>query len=143
MDIDALAAGAGAAVLAEIPSVMIMDSPLTMPQPPAFVLFDFTVTPHKTMRSASEVDLVFRVMVGHQDPSSGAKYVRGLAGDGPGSVFYALEKPHILNQGAQTFGGACDDAIVTTMRGYRLYDYSGTKLIGFEIVMRAIGERAS
>jgi hypothetical protein len=144
MNVDALFAGAGAAVQAEIPAMQVTDNPLVPPQPPAFTLFDFTITPHKTMRFASEIDLTFRVMIAHASPESGAQQVRNLASDGPGSVFYALEKPHILNAAAaQTFGGACDDAVVTTMRGYRLYDYGNAKFIGFEIVVHAIGERAS
>lgn len=143
MDVDALATGAAAAILAEIPAMQIMDNPLVVPQPPSWTLFDFEVDTHKTMGFASEVSMTFRVIVGRQDPESGAKYVRGLAGDGPGTPFYALEKPHIVGGTAQTLGGACDDFDVQTVRGYRLYTYGTTSFIGFELVTRAYGERAS
>lgn len=144
MDIDALALGAYAAVLADVPTIQIMDNPLSLPSPPSFVLYDFTITPDTTMRFASEAMLTFRVVVGRADPESAAKMTRGLASDDPGSIFYALMKPHILGTpGGQTFGGACDDAIVTTVRGYRQYVYAGGSFIGFEVVVKAVGERAS
>lgn len=143
MNIDAIAAAAGAAVKAEIPAMMVMDNPLVMPQPPSWTLFDFTVDTHKTFNFASEVSLTFRVIVGRQDPESGGKFVRDLAGDGVGTPFYALEKPHILGLGGQTLGGACDDFKVETVRGYRLYVYGTVSFIGYEMVCKAIGERAS
>jgi hypothetical protein len=143
MDIDLLKAGAAAAVKAEIPVMHTPDNGFVMPNPPAFFLWDFTITPHKTMRYASEVQMVFRCCVGRQDPEAGGKDVRGYAGDGPGSVFYALEKPRITLSQAQTLGGACDDFEVTLIRGYRGYAYPSGTLIGFELTARAIGERAS
>jgi hypothetical protein len=143
MDVDAIRLGLAAAVKAEIPSMHCPDNGFIAPNPPAFFLHDFTVNYHKTMRYASEIEGICRVVVGRQDPESGGRMIRDLAGDGPGSVFYAIEKPRITLGQTQELGGACDDCQVTLIRGYRGYVYPVGTLIGFELLFRAIGERAS
>jgi hypothetical protein len=145
MDVNAINDGAFAVVQAEVPTMHFMDNPLITPQPPSWVLFDFTIDPNKTFRGASTVDLTFRCIVGRQDPQAGGKSTRGLAGDGVGTPFYALQKPKILGtgNGAQTLNGACDDCVVTLVRGYRLYAYGTVDYLGFELSVMAIGERAS
>jgi hypothetical protein len=143
MDIDAIKTGLARAVKTHIPNMHTPDNGFVMPQPPAFWLWDFTVTPHETMRYASRIEAVCRVAVGRQDPEAGGELIRGLASDGPGSVFYAIEKPRIEDGLSQDLGGACDDCAVTLVRGYRGYPYPNGTLIGFEILLKIIGERAS
>lgn len=143
MNLVTLVSGITAAVKAEIPTMHIPSGPLIMPTPPSFVVFDFDVTPHRTMRFFSEVDLTARVVISRADADQSAADAEAYMGDGQGSIFYALEKPHILSTGAQTFGGACDDAIVTRVRGYRQYVYGTTPFVGFEILIHAVGERSA
>lgn len=144
MDIDALKAGLYAVVQAEVPTMVCEDNPLRMPgDTPAFVVFDFDIVPHGTMRFFSELDLTARLIVGRGDPDTGGKLTRGYMGDGLGTVFYAIEKPHILATGQQTLNGACTQAYVSRIRGYRQYIYGSTPFIGCEFVIHCVGERAT
>jgi len=142
MDINALKAGLYAAVKAEIPAMHCPDNPLAQPVPPTFVVYDFDITPHRTMRFFSELDLTARVVIGRGDVTEGGQDLRSFMGDGPGTIFYAIEKPHILATGQQTLGGACDQAFVARVRGYRQYIYGSTAFIGAEFVIHCICERA-
>lgn len=143
MNPTALASGLYAVVRADFPAMQTPDNPLVAPMPPAFVVSDFDITPHKTMRFASELDITARLIISRADAEQGGADTRGYLGDGEGSIFYAIEKPHILGTGNQTLGGACDQAYVSRMRGYRLYRYASGDYLGAEFVIHAVGERAS
>lgn len=144
MDIDAVTLGLYSVVQAEIPAMVCMDNPLRMPNsPPAFVVFDFTVAPHKSFKYFSEMDVTARLIVGKGDPDTAGKMTRGYMGDQQGTIFHAVAAPYINGTGQQTLNGSCTQAYVSTIRGYRQYVYGGTAFVGCEFVIHCVGERAT
>lgn len=144
MNIVALAAAMGAAVKADLPAVQIPSGPLIHPTPPAFVIYDFLITPHRSMGFFSEADVTARIVVSRADAHQSAIDTELLLSDGVGSIFYSLMKPVILGTAAaQTFGGACSSAAVRTIRGYRQFQYGTNYFVGAEIITHVVGERAA
>lgn len=144
MDFKAVAAGMQAAVKAEIPTMHIPGGPLVMPTPPAFVIYDFNITPHGSMGFLSEADVTSRVVVSRADSEQSVLDVESLLSDGVGSIFYALMKPVILGTAAaQTFGGSCSSAAIRRISGYRQFNYASGAFVGFEVVTHVIGERSA
>lgn len=142
MNITALASGMGAAIKADLPAVHIPSGPLIHPTPPAFVVYDFNITPHASMGFMSEADVIARIVVSRADAHQSAVDTELLLSDGVGSIFYSLMKPVILGTAAsQTFGGACASASVKQLRGYRQFQYGTNFFVGAEIVVHVIGER--
>lgn len=144
MDVDALKLGLYSVLAAELPTIDTIDNPMLAPiSPPAFVVNDFDITLHKTFRFFSEIDMTGRLIIGRGDAEVAGQLTRGYMGDAQGTIFYAIEKPYILGTGQQTLNGACTQAYVTAIRGYRAYAYGSTTFIGCEFVIHCVGERAT
>jgi hypothetical protein len=142
MDLDAVATQFGVIVKAAYPEFKIADNPLDSVMPPTFFVADFTSEPRRTFAGFTTATFTLRVLVGKADPQSGGKRLRGLAGDGTGTLYAALEAPH-ANGLPQTLNGTCSDAVCTLIRGYRGFIHDGQTYIGIEWVFTVVGEKAA
>jgi hypothetical protein len=142
MDLDAVAAGFGTVVAAAFPAFKIADNPLDSVLPPTFFVADFTSTPRKAFGGFGTATFTLRVLVSKADPRSAGHTIRGLAGDGAGSLYAAIEAPHFAGN-AQTLAGACSDLYCTRITGYRGFIHDGVTYLGLEWTYDVIGEKAA
>jgi hypothetical protein len=142
MDLDAVASGFGDVVASAFPTFKIADNPLDSVLPPTFFVADFTSEPRQSFGGFARADFTLRVLVSKADPRSAGHAIRGLAGDGTGSLYAAIEAPHFTGQ-AQTLGGACSDLYCTRITGYRGFVHDGVTYLGIEWTFRVIGEKAA
>lgn len=142
MDLDAVAAGFGDVVGSGFPSFKIADNPLDSVVPPTFFVSEFTSEPRKAFGGFCSATFTLRVLVSKADPKSGGKVIRGLAGDGAGSLYAVIEAPHFAGN-AQTLNGACSDLFCTRIGGYRGFIHDGATYLGCEWTYNVIGEKAA
>lgn len=142
MDLDAVAAGFGTVAAAAFPTFKIADNPLDSVLPPTFFVAEFVSEPRKAFGGFSTAVFTLRVLVSKADPMSAGRTIRGLAGDGTGSLYAAIEAPHFIGQ-AQTLGGACSDLSCTRISGYRGFIHDGVTYLGIEWTYNVIGEKAA
>lgn len=142
MDADAVSAGFGVVVKQYFPDFKIADNPLDSVLPPTFYVAGFTGTPLQSFGGFARMTFTLRVLVSRSDTQSGGKKIRGLCGDGSGSLYAAIEAPHTDGQ-QQTLGGACLDVHCTSLAGYRGYVHDSVTYLGAEWTYDVIGEKAA
>jgi hypothetical protein len=86
-----------------------------------------------TRRGTDAGTVTSRVLIAKSDDKYALKKLREyMGGSGVKSLVQAI-------QADRTLGGACDDSIVKSVRGNRLFDVGGSKYYGVEIDTYVVG----
>lgn len=86
-----------------------------------------------TRRGTDQGTITCRVLVARSTDSHSIKKMREyMAGSGPQSLIQAI-------QADRTLGGSCEDSVVKSLRGNRLFDVGAAKFYGVEIDVFVIG----
>lgn len=91
-------------------------------------------------RGLDILEVTCRALIGRaEDRSSQSALDKLLSGSGPTSLIAAINGVIGVKQDLH---GACDDAMVVRVQGYRQYDHRGAHFVGAEIIVKVVGSGA-